>query len=139
MMITHHRQALDMAALAPQRAGDEQVRGLAARISDAQGPEIAAMRAWLERTGQAEQHGGHDHASMPGMATPEQLAALRAASGGEFDRQFLRLMIAHHEGAVTMATDVLTRGVDVFVQEMAQDVIATQTAEITRMRALLGG
>ncbi|SHH10475.1 DUF305 domain-containing protein [Streptoalloteichus hindustanus] len=139
MMIAHHQQAVEMTALAPERAADAQVRGLAARIGAAQGPEITAMRGWLERNGLGSGSGGHDHAAMPGMATPEQMAALRAATGGEFDRQFLRLMIAHHEGAVSMATDLLTKGVDVFAQEMAQDVIATQTAEIKRMRAMLGG
>jgi uncharacterized protein (DUF305 family) len=49
---------------------------------------------------------------------------------------FLQLMIAHHQGALTMAGEVQTKGTDVRVQEIADDVIATQAAEINRMRAM---
>ncbi|MFI6643991.1 DUF305 domain-containing protein [Streptomyces sp. NPDC050504] len=80
--------------------------------------------------------GKHDHASMPGMATAAQLGQLRAARGPAFDRLFLKLMITHHQGAVTMATDVLSQGNNVLVEEMANDVVATQTTEINRMRSM---
>jgi uncharacterized protein (DUF305 family) len=137
-MITHHQQALEMSALAAQRSTREDVRGLAARITDSQGPEITVLTTWLRRHGQQPggTHHGVDPAGMPGMATPDQLATLRAAGGTDFDRLFLRLMTAHHEGAVTMATQVLSTGTDVYVEEMARDVIATQTDEIARMRAI---
>lgn len=136
-MIAHHQQALVMTALAGTHAAGKQVRGLAARIDAAQGPEIDVMEAWLKTNGGSggTAH-GHDHSSMPGMATAAQLAALREARGAEFDRQFLSLMITHHRGAVTMATDVLTHGRNVQVGEWANDVIAQQSAEIARMRAM---
>lgn len=73
---------------------------------------------------------------MPGMATDERLDALRAARGPAFDTLFLKLMITHHDGAVTMATEVLSEGNDTLVEEMANDVVAQQTAEIHRMREL---
>lgn len=126
-----------MAALAPERATDPRVRSIAARIAGVQRPEIAALRAWLGRQDHATVgHGGHasDHAQMPGMATPAQLATLGTVSGPAFDRMFLDLMTAHHRGALAMAQDVLTTGTDVTVSEFAQDVIATQTVEIDRMR-----
>jgi uncharacterized protein (DUF305 family) len=62
---------------------------------------------------------------------------LRTAGGPEFDAMFLKLMTAHHEGAMEMATDVLQTGSDVFVEEMAQEVIATQNKEIGLMKAML--
>jgi uncharacterized protein (DUF305 family) len=143
-MIEHHRQAVDMTALAPERASNETVRGLASRIHDTQGPEIGAMEQWQKQfSANAEQHGHSsalphvDHASMPGMASAEDMAALKAATGGEFDRLFVKLMIAHHKGALKMAEDVLANGVDVKVEEMATDVIATQTDEINRMQTLV--
>ncbi|XVS61458.1 DUF305 domain-containing protein [Actinosynnema sp. CA-299493] len=142
-MIVHHRQALDMTALAPERAQNETVRGLASRIHDTQGPEIAAMEQWQRQYAEDAPAHGHgsdlpevDHRSMPGMATDEQLAALRAARGADFDRLFLQLMIAHHEGAVRMAIEVLSSGSDVRVEEMANDVSVSQTDEIDRMRAI---
>ncbi|MFF8831467.1 DUF305 domain-containing protein [Streptomyces sp. NPDC015131] len=80
--------------------------------------------------------GGSGHGSMPGMATAGQLERLRAARGPAFDELFLTLMITHHQGAVTMATEALSQGNNVLVEEMANDVIAQQTAEIVRMRGM---
>ncbi|WP_368732986.1 DUF305 domain-containing protein [Streptomyces alkaliphilus] len=156
MMAVHHAQALEMTALAERHAENERVRGLAGRISVAQEPEIAVMEAWLEehadspaRPDDRQGHGGHDdhgthdghgdhgdHSDMPGMATPEQLAELEESRGEEFDRLFLDLMIAHHEGAVVMAADVLAQTGDMAVRELAAEIAAQQNAEIGRMRNL---
>ncbi|MER5914355.1 DUF305 domain-containing protein [Streptomyces sp. NPDC001982] len=137
MMIEHHAQALDMTELAPKHADSTQVERLAERIAAAQGPEIKAMRGWLTSYGKPEKPGGHAHTAMPGMATEAQLKRLRAAEGKAFDRLFLTLMITHHEGAITMATDVKAQGNNIRIEEMADDVIAQQTSEITRMRKML--
>lgn len=136
MMIVHHRQALTMTELAPGRASSPKVKKLAERIAAAQGPEIDAMEGWLKNNGGPRQQGAHDHHSMPGMATEDQLKELRNAKGTAFDELFLKLMITHHEGAVTMAAEVLSEGNNVLVEEMANDVIAQQTSEINRMRSL---
>ncbi|MFE5488360.1 DUF305 domain-containing protein [Streptomyces virginiae] len=146
-MIEHHRQALTMSALAPERAASDPVKRLAERITAAQKPEIGAMQKWLSRhpapaAGTGGPSAGHDHghapdhASMPGMATEQQLAELSDARGADFDRLFLKLMTAHHEGAVTMAGEALAGGNNVAVEEMANEVVATQSAEIHRMRAM---
>ncbi|MFJ5551027.1 DUF305 domain-containing protein [Streptomyces sp. NPDC093225] len=137
-MITHHRQALTMSALAPDRAASTPVKRLAERITAAQGPEIGAMERWLSFHAAGRPAGGHehDHATMPGMATPEQLAALGAARGAAFDRLFLQLMTAHHRGALTMAGEALKSGNNGAVEEMATEVIAQQSAEIERMRSM---
>ncbi|WP_033438613.1 DUF305 domain-containing protein [Saccharothrix sp. NRRL B-16314] len=144
MMIVHHKQALEMSALAAERAQNQTVRGLASRIHDTQGPEIGAMEQWQRQYAESAPGHGHNaelpdvsHESMPGMATAEQMAALKAATGAEFDRLFLQLMIAHHEGAVTMAIEVLSSGTDVRVEEMANDVAVSQTDEVERMKALV--
>jgi uncharacterized protein (DUF305 family) len=135
MMIVHHEQALAMTRFAPERAQNETVKGLAERIRYSQEPEIGAMKQWQRANNMVGSHG--DHGSMPGMATQDQLNALGAARGKDFDRMFLELMIKHHEGALKMATDVRGSGRNVQVEEMADDVIATQTDEINRMKALL--
>lgn len=145
-MIVHHGQAIEMAALVPTRVSDDRVKRLADRIGGTQKPEIDMMNAWLRANGQptvepgADSHSAHTgHATMPGMATPAQLDSLRRARGPEFDRMFLELMIVHHQGALTMAEKAQTSGTDVRVQEMADDVIATQSDEINTMRGMLGG
>ncbi|HEX2132082.1 MAG TPA: DUF305 domain-containing protein [Actinophytocola sp.] len=152
-MIVHHTQAVAMAELAPDRAAAADVRGIAARIADSQGPEIDMMNRWLERYDKPTvdtdapdhgDHGGHgspagDHADMPGMATDAQLAALEAAKGATFDTLFLQLMVRHHEGGLTMVEEIRRTGVNVRVQEIADDVAVTQTDEIHRMRGMLSG
>lgn len=145
MMIEHHRQALVMTDLAPDRAKSSKVKRLAERIAAGQQPEIEAMKGWQKTNGgtkdqgggapdHAGGHGGHD--AMPGMATEKQLDQLRAARGADFDKLFLKLMITHHSGAVSMATDVLAKGNNLRVEEMADDVISQQSAEIRRMQQL---
>ena len=143
-MIEHHRQAVRMTELAATRAADPRVRALAERIGAAQPAEIGAMQGWLSTHGAgghgAGGHGNHAaHGGMPGMATPEQLRELADSRGARFDELFLRLMATHHEGALRMATDLLTTGHDEQLHEMAQDVLATQTDEIATMRRLLDG
>ncbi|MGW5680454.1 DUF305 domain-containing protein [Nonomuraea sp. NPDC003754] len=135
-MIIHHRQALDMAILAPTRAQSEKLKGLASRIKDAQAPEIQYMTTWLQEQGQKVPAHHAGHATMPGMATPEQMEALKAASGAAFDKLFLELMIAHHSGAITMSTKQLTEGSHQRISELATDIGAEQTAEIRRMREM---
>ncbi|MFE6843671.1 DUF305 domain-containing protein [Streptomyces sp. NPDC057686] len=136
-MVEHHRQALAMSALAPERASADGVKRLAERISAAQQPEIRAMENWSARyPAPSGAPAGHDHGAMPGMATEQQLEQLTEAKGAEFDRLFLTLMTAHHEGAVKMAGEALAAGNNGAVEEMANEVVATQTAEIHRMRAM---
>lgn len=140
MMIPHHQQALTMTAMAPTRAKNPQVRGLAERIDGAQGAEIGMMQAWLARNGVQPMPGDRvdeRHKRMMGMATQEQLARLKASSGAEFDRMFLELMSRHHRGAVTMAVDLLKEGTDPQVRSMAKDVMASQRDEIAVMQGLL--
>ncbi|MEU8317152.1 DUF305 domain-containing protein [Nonomuraea sp. NPDC048881] len=135
-MIVHHRQALDMAILAPTRADSVKLKGLADRIKTAQGPEIQFMTTWLKEQDQKVPDHHAAHGDMPGMATPEQMAALKAATGKGFDRLFLELMIKHHLGALEMSDRVLTAGSHIKIEELATDVSVTQTAEIRRMQEM---
>lgn len=143
MMIVHHKQAIEMTDLAAKQADHKQVKGIAGRIAGAQGPEIKMMNTWLGDNGRkpvdtSDEHGGHsDHGDMPGMASAEEMKELAGASGAKFDRLFLKLMITHHEGALTMARDIQVKGSHLQVQEMADDVIATQAAEISKMQRML--
>ncbi|MFI7614380.1 DUF305 domain-containing protein [Nonomuraea terrae] len=137
-MIPHHRQALEMTSLVEARTTTETVRALARRITAAQTPEIKAMTGWLTGLGRTPPAGhAHTHAAGYGMATEEELAALRAARGKAFDRLFLRLMTRHHEGAVKMAGEQLANGRDQRMRLLARDVHTGQGIEIDRMRQTL--
>lgn len=135
MMIPHHEQAIAMADLAldPSANASEQVRDFAKDIKGAQGPEIQTMESWLEDwDAPTASSTGMEHGS--GMMTQEQMAALTSATGAEFDRQWLTLMIQHHQGAVTMADQVLTTTEDDAVERMAKAIVKTQKVEITAMQ-----
>ncbi|WP_051869613.1 DUF305 domain-containing protein, partial [Streptomyces resistomycificus] len=151
-MIPHHRQALEMAALAAGRASSPEVKDLAARIEKAQDPEIRTMSGWLTSWGEdvpassdgsAESMPGMDHSGrsgahkMPGMMDGSDMEKLEKASGGDFDTLFLTMMIEHHEGAVDMAGTEKDKGRYGPATSMADDIVTAQTAEITEMNKLL--
>ena len=135
-MVPHHEQALDMAKLVPSRSSDAKVRDLAQRVEKAQGPEITQLNQWLKEWGSESKsdHQGHD---MSGMMSDEDMGELEKASGAEFDRMWLEMMIEHHEGAVEMAKKELADGQDENAKKLAQAVIDGQQQEITEMRELL--
>lgn len=142
-MIPHHQQALEMAKLAPSRAESRAVKDLAVDIEAAQDPEIQTMTDWLEEWDEEVPEGsgsmeGMDHGSMgEGMMTDEDMAKLEDASGAEFDRMFLTMMIEHHEGAIAMAEDEQRDGENAEAIALAKQIESAQTAEIRIMRKLL--
>ncbi|MFE9884840.1 DUF305 domain-containing protein [Streptomyces scopuliridis] len=139
-MIPHHRQAVEMADLAATRASSAEVKKLAAEIKKAQDPEIKTLSGWLTSwDAQVPTQGSMDHTghSMPGMMGDSDMSTLEKASGPAFDTAFLKLMVKHHEGAVEMARTEKSDGADQSAKDMADAIITSQSAEITRMNTLL--
>lgn len=136
MMIPHHQQAIEMADLALANASTSAaVRDLAQQIKAAQGPEITAMNAWLREWGAATS-AAMDHGTS-GMMSEEDMASLKAAEGAEFNRMWLEMMIDHHQGAITMAQDVLSSTGDAEVRSLARAVVEGQKKEIATMQDML--
>lgn len=164
-MLMHHAQALELSERVLDADGvSKRVRALAEFIVADQTAEMTTMTAWSEAwrnapdaTAAAERaaSGGHEghaaaatvpaatactrdvHASMSGMATPEQLRALVDAEGTAAQRLFLELMIVHHDGALVMAESALVEGANAFVRSSAKHVVVEQQREIEAMTALL--
>jgi uncharacterized protein (DUF305 family) len=143
-MIHHHLQAIDMTDLLARNTQTEDMRKLGLRMSLSQSDEIKMMRNWLEVRGQEApgEHANHMPGApmMPGMLSPQEMAQLAAAKGKEFDILFLRGMIKHHIGALTMVDELFkTEGAgqqsEIFA--FATDVEADQRADIDRMTAML--
>ena len=152
MMITHHAQALVMSEMAPQSGASEQVQTLAARIINAQKDEIATMQRWLRRRDQPvptveidgtnlRVNGMKVHGmDMVGVLTQAQIDELDAARGSTFDQLFLRYMIQHHSGAVSMVDRLFnTDGAaqDEAAFKLASDINVDQKTEIDRMEQML--
>lgn len=143
-MIPHHRQAVEMARMAPTRAKDPRVKDLATKIEAAQGPEIQTMTGWLQSWGKPvpEDMTGmtgmnHGEMNMPGMMSATGMAKMGKASSADFDTMFLTGMIAHHRGAVEMARAEQSAGQNPDAVALARKIQADQTAEIRQMQRLL--
>jgi uncharacterized protein (DUF305 family) len=135
MMIPHHEQAVEMSVLAETNSINPEVLALAARIKAAQGPEIELMSKLLTDAGQAMMmdHSMGDN----GMMGMDDMSALAAATGNEFDVLFLTGMIAHHEGAIGMAHPEIRESANSDVKTLAENIVTSQTAEIAEMTKLL--
>ena len=142
MMIPHHEQAIEMSDLAITNSENLDVISLAKRVKSAQAPEIVQMKRWQENRDSG--HMGHDMmgdsdesgSGMMGMLDESEISKLKETTGVEFDRLFLKGMIAHHEGAVEMANMV----VDSKNKEAAalgKAIIESQSAEIDEMNTIL--
>ena len=140
-MIAHHAQAIVMSRMAAAHGANPQVLKLSNKIDQSQVPEIRIMQAWLKRNNQfAPDTSSWHNTMMAGMLTPAQLKELDAANGVDFDREYLRLMIQHHAGALKMVDDLFNTslaGQEVDVNVFANDVVTAQTTEIGIMQRLL--
>ena len=159
-MQVHHAQAVEMALLVRDRTDDETVRTIAYDMAVTQAGQAGHMDGLLDGWGLPQRSsqplmswtllptidgsddGGHEMdadapAVMPGMATQEQLAQLRAATGDDAVRLFLELMIPHHEGGLEMADAVLARTTVPQVVSLATGIERAQRSEIVVMQDLL--
>ena len=161
-MQVHHQQGVELAMIVRDESDDPDVRLLAYDIATTQAQQSGQLYGWLRSWGLSQAgtepsmtwmtrptadgaaaHEAHDAdahlpgAPMPGLATPEQVAALRAATGVDAERRFLELMIAHHRGAIEMADAALARSSNDVVVPFARSIVQSQEAEIALMEDLL--
>jgi uncharacterized protein (DUF305 family) len=153
-MIPHHQQAIEMSDMLFAKQGiDPRVTELANQIKAAQGPEIKQMQDWLNQWGNppmpmpSGDMPGHGNmpttsgmpgpAGMPGMMSEQDMTALQNAQGVEAAKLFLTQMIAHHEGAITMAQNEIKNGQYPAAKELAQTIATMQQQEIDTMKGML--
>ena len=141
-MIPHHEQAILLSTLAPDRTNSESILDLAKRIESSQHDEILFMKDWLGSRGEDSHHIkiSNHHMKMMGMATKTQIEELSALNGFSFDDLFLRLMIAHHRGAIQMVEHLKNQPGSAFDQvlnDFVSDLDNDQSVEIERMNLLL--
>ncbi|MEV2276323.1 DUF305 domain-containing protein [Nocardiopsis sp. NPDC049922] len=154
-MSSHHAQAVDMSLVIMEKTEDPELRIVAVDIARTQQGQIGIMQGWLTMWGlnsrgaeppMAWMEGSeHDHGAgegvvpetMPGLATAEEMDALRAAEGVAAEIMFLELMIAHHEGGIDMAEVAVELGGEELVTDLAQGMADAQVKEIEAMEAML--
>jgi uncharacterized protein (DUF305 family) len=146
LMIPHHQQAIEMADLALEYAESTQVKDLATQIKGGQDPEVEQMTGWLQDWEAPTTMPSADDAmrdmdmggmGSAGMMSEQQMRALADARGAEFDQMWLQMMIAHHEGAIAMAQQVLDTTDNGEVTALAEGIVQAQLVEINTMQQLL--
>lgn len=141
-MTPHHQGALEMAQDVLEKSRRPELKKLAQAIMAAQNPEIQQMQKW--RTAWYPKapkepiawHGAMKH-SMP--MSQEQIHGMKMTmdlgkADAQFDLRFLNAMIVHHEGAVTMAQEVLQKSKRPEMQKLAKAIVSSQTNEIELMK-----
>jgi uncharacterized protein (DUF305 family) len=144
-MSVHHSQAVEMAGIVHDRTNDADLKYLTTDIMLGQQDQIGQMEGWLNLWGLSQTGSepamawmGHPvEGLMPGMATLEEVDSLRTLPVDEMNKEFLRLMIAHHQAGIEMAQGVLQRTDNEQVKLMAQSIVASQQAEIQVMQQKL--
>lgn len=142
-MSTHHAQAVEMSMIVHQKSDNPAIITLAGDIALTQHQQIGYMQAWLRTWGLSptgtqptmawmpNSEGAVVNGLMPGMATPDQMAKLRTATGTDLDIQYLTLMRQHHLGGIHMAQEIVAMSKNKDVTWLAQTMVQGQQAEIT--------
>jgi uncharacterized protein (DUF305 family) len=142
-MIPHHQQAVDLSALVPDRSTNPQLIALAKQISAAQQPEINVMKVllvqWTDGADNPMSPDPGHGAAMPGMVDDATMTTLKSGNGTDFDRLWLESMISHHQGAIEMAKAEIANGENADAKALANNIVATQEAEIAAMKQMLKG
>ena len=136
MMIPHHQQAIDISDLALTKSADSELLALAKSIRDEQAAEIVTMKAWLDAAGTDLEMGHSMNHSMGGMLSDSDLAALKSATGKNFDVLWLKGMTGHHDGALHM-TMMIEDATNPEIKSFGQAIVSSQSAQITQMAAML--
>ena len=140
MMIAHHRGAITMAKVQLEYGKDPELRELSEAIVAAQESEIALMTVWLDKQGKpaASEHAMHTPSGMAYMAGMEKMNTdMNAAMTGDPDRDFVIMMIPHHQGAIDMAKVQLEFGKDPELRKLSEAIVAAQEGEIAFMKGWL--
>lgn len=159
-MSVHHNQAIEMSAMALDRSSDPIVRTLAYDVLTSQQSQVGMMQGWLALWGRPpvastppmlwmaadSSMAGHSMSadmdgqpamSMPGMASTQELQALRRMDGEGFDGRYLQLLRRHHQGGIPMATFGAANSTEPAVASLALTIASTQAAEIDQIDMLM--
>ena len=134
MMIPHHKQAISISEIALNKSKNLAILKLSRQIKGAQDSEIAKMTYWLKAKNSSMTM-DHDM-NMSGMLTQKELASLKSLTGNKFDRNFLQLMIKHHQGALEMI-DLISNSKNTEAKALAKAIFSAQSKEIASMQQLL--
>lgn len=141
-MAPHHQGAVEMAKEAQQKSKRPEIKKLADNIIKSQNQEITQMKqwrqAWYPKAGDKPMAYNSQMGHMMEMSSDQMKTMMMSqdlgAADAEFDLRFIDAMIPHHEGAVTMAQDALSKSKRPEIKKLAQEIVKAQDIEIKQMQ-----
>lgn len=135
-MVPHHQLGVQLLDNAVSRVDDVRLRRLVFKMSSYHESELHDLEKRRDKWNVT------DSTRFPGWVSPDDLDELDALSGPAYDLRWLDLMIAHHEGAVTVADAEDSEGTDALLRTLARRISVAQREEIVKMtevRAAIAG
>ncbi|MEU0042822.1 DUF305 domain-containing protein [Streptomyces werraensis] len=147
-IIPHHKAAIEMAELELERGVDPDIRTHAENIMANQKHQVEQFTRWLHQWYGLTPEKAMEHVSAEArkeMAemekdTERMMAELRAVpKGKEFDVEFVRMIIPHHNSGVIEFLEPQARAVHAELRTAAASGATTQESEIVDFRTWLSG
>ena len=133
-MIEHHQGAIEMSQIVLQSNPRADVAEMARMTVEKQGKENEDLRKLVKQGPPNPQSGELYRASMTQMHD-----AMMAAKGADVSETFLRKMLEHHRGGVTMSDVALQNGVGGALRQQVQKTRDDQEKEAKMVEAMLRG
>ena len=139
MMMMHHQAAIDMSEVEIAKGSDTQIKTMAQNIITAQKAEIEQMQQFVKnyKMPEAKMDKGEMHNELGETMKTMMDKMMGMQMTGNTDKDFVMMMIPHHESAVTMAEDEISHGKKLELKKMAQKMIADQNKEISDFKTWL--
>jgi uncharacterized protein (DUF305 family) len=139
VMVPHHQGAVAMAQAELRYGHNNMLRRLAQEIIVTQQEEIAEMQLALAGADASSSSGADDATFVArcDRAMTRMMASMQISPSGDPDRDFVAMMVPHHQGAIDMAEAELLYGHNESLLGLAQEIIASQEQQIAVMRHAL--
>jgi uncharacterized protein (DUF305 family) len=133
MMKAHHLGAIEMAQMEVARGSDQEIKQMARKRIDDQQKEVADFNTFL--SGHTP-HGGGDTYYKKALNIINNMK-MDMDHAGSIDKQFVQMMIPHHQSAIDMSKAYLVSGHEEKIKAMANNIIISQQKEIKDLQAWL--
>ncbi len=127
-MTPHHKMAMMMADEALNKASNPKTKDFARLIKQQQAPEIQQLKSWQQQW--------YPQNPFSQSAAPPHAHAI-SLTGPDYDKQWTREMIRHHQDALTLSRQAINRNSRPEIKKLAQQILSTQTQEIHLLEAHL--
>jgi uncharacterized protein (DUF305 family) len=138
MMVAHHQAAIDMSNVEIEKGADDSVKALAKNIKLTQAREISMMEAYMRSRSDVDGVNLSKEQDEDSKRTMNKMmTGMHSNPTGSIDRDYINMMIPHHQAAIDMNNNFLSKGKAQEMIDMANSINAEQKNEIAYMQRWL--